>query len=193
VHTHCNFPMYSNLSRYFIVFFQSIHLKLMNKFPNSLLRVIFLSDKMNQPKAGESITSRVARLNQILQSPYCKGSAEINSTMTLDALQDALLALFEECNKESLKKEPIIAEFIEKCRQRHLMGFHLFITVRFLAVASTVEEIKSSRAKPGDFNVLSMIGKGNFGKIELVREKATRNIYAMKTIPKICSNGQREV
>jgi len=70
---------------------------------------------MNRVKPDESITTRVARLNQILQSPYCNGGSEINSFVTTDTLQDALLALYDECNKESLKKEPAIAEFVEKC------------------------------------------------------------------------------
>lgn len=63
----------------------------------------------------------------------------------------------------------------------------------FFPVACAVEEIKTMRAKPKDFSVVSLIGRGNFGKIELVREKVTRDIYAMKTMAKICSNGQREV
>lgn len=51
----------------------------------------------------------------MLQSPYSKNGSAINPTLNTDALQDALLALYDECNKESLRKEPTIAEFVDKC------------------------------------------------------------------------------
>jgi hypothetical protein len=157
---------------------------------------------MDRTKSDDSITSRVSRLNQILLSPYSKSGTAINPTLTTDALQDALLALYDECNKDSLRKEPTIAEFVDKCKTsiiflfdkmlQLIFYFHEYIST-FFSVSSAVEQIKTMRAKPKDFSVVSLIGRGNFGKIELVREKVTRNVYAMKTMPKICSTGQREV
>ena len=35
-----------------------------------------------------------------------------------------------------------------------------------------------------DFEYLKLLGKGTFGKLILVKEKATEMHYAMKTIPK---------
>ncbi|XP_059479553.1 citron rho-interacting kinase [Neocloeon triangulifer] len=129
---------------------------------------------MDKPKSSnESVATRVACLNLRLQSPFDKGGNEVNSKMNTDALQDALVALYDECKKESLRKEPAISEFVEK-------------------FGTTVEDIKLSRVNTSDFSIVSIIGKGNFGKIELVREKETACLYAMKKMPKLCPNGHKE-
>ncbi|CAB3369572.1 Hypothetical predicted protein [Cloeon dipterum] len=125
-------------------------------------------------KTERSISARIAKLNLRLQSPYIglEGD-EINNKMNTEAMQDALIALYDECNKEALKKEEPVAEFVEK-------------------FATTVEELKSMRIKEGDFTAVALIGNGNFGKVELVREKQTTDLYALKKIPKLCSTGQKD-
>jgi hypothetical protein len=60
-------------------------------------------------------------------------------------------------------------------------------------VGSTVSELRSLRVQPSDFEKQTLIGRGNFGKVNLVKEKATGNFYAMKTLPKQCTQGLKEV
>lgn len=89
---------------------------------------------MDRSKSDDSITSRVSRLNQILQSPYSKSGSAINPTLTTDALQDALLALYDECNKESLRKEPTIAEFVDKCKIYFIFNLCTYYDVHYIVL-----------------------------------------------------------
>jgi hypothetical protein len=86
---------------------------------------------MDRTKSDDSITSRVSRLNQILLSPYSKSGTAINPTLTTDALQDALLALYDECNKDSLRREPTIAEFVDKCKTSIIFLFDQMLQLIF--------------------------------------------------------------
>lgn len=45
-------------------------------------------------------------------------------------------------------------------------------------------EIQTYRMNPEDFNVLKVIGRGAFGEVQLVRHRATNNLYAMKRLSK---------
>ncbi|CAJ0759564.1 3094_t:CDS:2, partial [Entrophospora sp. SA101] len=50
-----------------------------------------------------------------------------------------------------------------------------------------------SNLKPGSFEILKLIGKGNFGKVFQVRKKDTNRIYAMKVLHKQDLIERREV
>ena len=45
-------------------------------------------------------------------------------------------------------------------------------------------ELKSLRVNLKDFEVKKIIGRGHFGEVQVVREKATGDVYAMKTLRK---------
>ncbi|KAF4517256.1 hypothetical protein B566_EDAN011641 [Ephemera danica] len=121
----------------------------------------------------DTISGRILRLNQQLMSPYCQGGTAVNSKLHVEGLQDALLALYEECGCDRLKKIPEVASFLEK-------------------FGTTVSELRKLRVRPTDFNVEAVIGRGNFGEVKLVRERGTGHYYAMKTLSKQVSQGQRE-
>ena len=40
------------------------------------------------------------------------------------------------------------------------------------------------RTKPEDFHVIKTIGRGAFGEVQLVRQKSTKQVYAMKLLSK---------
>ncbi|CAG8507996.1 10205_t:CDS:2 [Diversispora eburnea] len=54
-------------------------------------------------------------------------------------------------------------------------------------------EVGKSHLKPSSFDVLKLIGKGNFGKVFQVRKKDTNRIYAMKVLQKQDLIERREV
>ncbi|CAG8505588.1 14338_t:CDS:2 [Gigaspora margarita] len=54
-------------------------------------------------------------------------------------------------------------------------------------------EIEKSHLKPSSFEILKLIGKGNFGKVFQVRKKDTNRIYAMKVLHKQDLIERREV
>ncbi|CAI2167730.1 16521_t:CDS:2 [Funneliformis geosporum] len=54
-------------------------------------------------------------------------------------------------------------------------------------------EVSKSHMKPASFEILKLIGKGNFGKVFQVRKKDTNRIYAMKVLHKQDLIERREV
>lgn len=44
--------------------------------------------------------------------------------------------------------------------------------------------VMERRTKPDDFHVIKTIGRGAFGEVQLVRQKSTKQVYAMKLLSK---------
>lgn len=94
------------------------------------------------------------------------------SLLRREGLIDSLLVLYDECNNDAMKKDPNIAAFVEKFR-------------------SPVSEIRSMRVNISDFEMRKVIGRGHFGEVHLVREKQTGDAYAMKTLRKCDTLGNK--
>ena len=47
-----------------------------------------------------------------------------------------------------------------------------------------VKRMKELRIKSSDFEVKATIGRGHFGEVQVVREKTTDTVYAMKVLRK---------
>lgn len=56
-----------------------------------------------------------------------------------------------------------------------------------------IPELKSLRVNRLDFESKQLIGKGHFGDVELVIERHTKDIYAMKVLKKDNLLNQRDV
>jgi len=56
-----------------------------------------------------------------------------------------------------------------------------------------IPELKSLRVNRLDFESKQVIGKGHFGDVELVVEKHTKDVYAMKVLKKDNLLNQRDV
>lgn len=54
----------------------------------------------------------------------------------------------------------------------------------FFTVKMVIPELKSLRVNRLDFESKQVIGKGHFGDVELVVEKHTKDIFAMKVLKK---------
>lgn len=61
---------------------------------------------------------------------------------------------------------------------------------RFLPLAESVSNGQEEEAKITDFIVTKSLGKGSFGKVELVTHKVTGGVYAIKSIDKRDKNNQ---
>lgn len=85
--------------------------------------------------------------------------------LTIDCLLDCIQALVTDCNHPALKRLKNIDLFLQ--RYEKLSYF-----------------IIDNRLKPTDFNVIKTIGRGAFGKVDLVRHKASKQVYAMKLLSK---------
>uniref|UniRef100_A0A1B0EWQ0 non-specific serine/threonine protein kinase n=1 Tax=Lutzomyia longipalpis TaxID=7200 RepID=A0A1B0EWQ0_LUTLO len=107
----------------------------------------------------EAISVRNTRLTKGILS---RNDAGLNR----EKLLDAFLVLFDECNREKIKRnDRNVQDFVAKYRP-------------------VVEETKMLRVNAGDFTVKNLIGKGYFGDVHLVQEKATGDVYAMKKVKK---------
>ncbi|KAL0268687.1 UNVERIFIED_CONTAM: hypothetical protein PYX00_010527 [Menopon gallinae] len=113
----------------------------------------------------EPVSLRNKRLFKTVISRSGPMKRSTGMKMTQDALLDAFVLLFDQCNKDTLKKDPPMTKFINKYR-------------------SLVTEIKSLRVNVNDFELGSLIGRGHFGEVRVVKEKQTSDIYAMKILKK---------
>lgn len=87
------------------------------------------------------------------------------SELTVDCLLDCIQALVTDCNHPALKRLKNIDLFLQ--RYERLSSF-----------------IIENRLKPSDFNFIKTIGRGAFGKVDLVRHKTSNQVYAMKLLSK---------
>ena len=86
--------------------------------------------------------------------------------ITTDALLDGLIALYEDyCSSPNRQRDTSIVQFAEW-------------------VGPFVSCAKQLRLQRNDFDPVSIIGKGAFGEVSLVRMKDTGRVYAMKTLNK---------
>ncbi|XP_026099134.1 citron Rho-interacting kinase isoform X7 [Carassius auratus] len=115
--------------------------------------------------AVESITSRCARLNQLLQGK-CSSSG-----VSRETLIDAFLLLYQECATPELMKIKHVANFINK----------------YSELVAEVQELLPGKK---DFEVRGIVGRGHFSEVQVVKEKATGDVYAMKIMDKTSLRSQ---
>jgi hypothetical protein len=65
--------------------------------------------------SGDTIVSRISRLNQIIQGRTVGNDLKL-FLLSQDALLDALLVLHEECSQPSMAKNSFAVEFARKCK-----------------------------------------------------------------------------
>ncbi|OQR70024.1 citron Rho-interacting kinase-like, partial [Tropilaelaps mercedesae] len=82
-----------------------------------------------------------------------------------DSLLDALFVLYEELNNDAMRKDRNVQQFLEKFR-------------------SPMTDLRALRVSISDFEVKKIIGRGHFGEVKVVKEKATGEVFAMKTLRK---------
>ncbi|XP_041760874.1 rho-associated protein kinase 1 [Anopheles merus] len=100
---------------------------------------------------------RLVALEQKIRDPVSIGNIE--------CLLDTLTALVADCDHDNVKIIKNIETFIKRYK-------------------SLATDITSLRMNPDDFTFIKLIGRGSFGEVLLVRQKATRQVYAMKRLSK---------
>lgn len=63
----------------------------------------------------------------------------------------------------------------------------------FVLVKMVIPELKTLRVNRFDFESKQLIGKGHFGDVELVIDKHTNDLYAMKVLKKDTLLNKRDV
>ena len=70
---------------------------------------------------------------------------------------------------------------------------HINNTWQTSADARTVGDLRSLRVSIKDFEVKDVIGRGHFGEVQVVREKLTGDVYALKVLQKSDTLAQQNV
>lgn len=100
---------------------------------------------------------RLCLLEERIQNPQSAGN--------IDALLDTVQALYTDCDHPAIKKMKNIEVYLN----------------RFVDFNSDVVNL---RMKTDDFEHIKVIGRGAFGKVQLVRHRTTRQVFAMKRLSK---------
>jgi citron Rho-interacting kinase len=56
-----------------------------------------------------------------------------------------------------------------------------------------LKEVQRLKVSASDFEVKNVIGRGHFGEVQVVRDRHTETVYAMKTLRKQETLAQSEV
>lgn len=70
---------------------------------------------------------------------------------------------------------------------------YLGITLASFADSDTIAELQELQPSAKDFEVRSLVGCGHFAEVQVVREKATGDIHAMKVMKKKALLAQEQV
>ncbi|KAJ2636592.1 Serine/threonine-protein kinase MRCK gamma, partial [Coemansia sp. RSA 1694] len=90
-----------------------------------------------------------------------------------EAILDTVVGLHEELNDRPFLSSPNINEFVERYK-------------------AAVEEVKALRIGKDDFELIRTLARGQFGIVDIVRNKHDKCVYAMKTLNKQALLSQRE-
>lgn len=121
---------------------------------------------------ADSISTRCAKLNQIFAGKNV--GRKSCGTFTREALLDAFLLLFDECNSEYMLKDKNISGFVKKYQPM-------------------VDDLRKICLCKDDFEVLNTIGRGHFGQVQVVKDKHGGDVFAMKTLKKSQTLAQESV
>ncbi|XP_038618358.1 citron Rho-interacting kinase isoform X3 [Tachyglossus aculeatus] len=123
---------------------------------------------------AEPIGSRASRLNLLFQGKPSFPTQQQTSPLSREGILDSLFVLFEECRNPALMKIKHVSNFVKK-------------------YSETVAELRELQPSVKDFEIKSLVGCGHFGEVQVVREKATGDVYAMKVMNKKSLLAQEQV
>ncbi|XP_045931296.1 citron Rho-interacting kinase-like [Micropterus dolomieu] len=126
------------------------------------------------PSSADPITSRSSRLNQLFQGRLSLCGQQGGCTLGREEFLEALLLLYQECASPELMKMHHVANFVNK----------------FSEVAS---ELRALQPWLYDFEVRAVVGRGRFAEVQVVREKATGDVCALKVMDKAVLRAQENV
>lgn len=87
------------------------------------------------------------------------------SEINVDGLLDAMSALVADLDHPAIRRNKNVESFLNR-------------------YGKNVDLINTLRLKGDDFEIVKVIGRGAFGEVQLVRNKATKKVYAMKLLSK---------
>ncbi|KAK3596286.1 hypothetical protein CHS0354_030661 [Potamilus streckersoni] len=132
---------------------------------------------MSSSDEEESLSERLGRLDVLLKKcleNQGTSDEEDEFIANTDTLIDSFIVLYDECCHENLRRKKTVSDFMKKYEE-------------------TVKQIHQLRLKASDFEVKDVIGRGHFGEVQVVRDKATETVFAMKVLRKSETLAQHEI
>uniref|UniRef100_A0A452I775 Citron Rho-interacting kinase n=1 Tax=Gopherus agassizii TaxID=38772 RepID=A0A452I775_9SAUR len=130
-----------------------------------MLKFKYAARSPTEPASMEPIASRASRLNLLFQGKPPFVTQQQMSPLSREGILDSLFVLFEECSNPTLMKIKHVGNFVKK-------------------YSETVAELRELLPSMNDFEVKSLVGSGHFAEVQVVREKVTGDVYAMKVMNK---------
>ncbi|XP_064626393.1 rho-associated protein kinase 2-like isoform X3 [Lineus longissimus] len=90
---------------------------------------------------------------------------DASSKINVDGLLDSIVALVEDLKFPAIRRNKNVENFLMRYEK-------------------PAEVVSCNRMKASDYNVIKVIGRGAFGEVQLVRNKSTKKVYAMKLLSK---------
>lgn len=120
-------------------------------------------DSKTTKTAPSNFQARFDKLEKLMNTrPTMFGGHSINCELLIDLLN----AIFYECQNSGLTRNKNQQKFLE-------------------LIDPLVQQINQLRLQPKDFDLIKVIGFGNFGQVSVVKSKEDGSVYAMKTLNKI--------
>ncbi|XP_061731296.1 citron rho-interacting kinase isoform X4 [Nerophis ophidion] len=130
---------------------------------------------LNTPAtSADAITVRSSRLNQLLQGRVSLCGPQGGRCLGREEFLDSLLLLYQECTSSELMKIQHVANFVNK-------------------FSDVVSELQALQPGLHDFEVRAVVGRGRFGNVQVVREKVTGDVCALKVMEKTVLRSQEHV
>ncbi|XP_071376611.1 citron Rho-interacting kinase [Centroberyx affinis] len=117
------------------------------------------------PSSADPITSRSSRLNHLFQGRVSLCGQQGGCTLGREEFLEALLLLYQECTSPELMKIQHVANFVNK-------------------FSDVVSELQTLQPGLHDFDVRAVVGRGRFAEVQVVREKVTGDVCALKIMDK---------
>ncbi|XP_068088901.1 serine/threonine-protein kinase MRCK alpha isoform X3 [Hyperolius riggenbachi] len=106
---------------------------------------------------------RLRQLERLLLDGPLRGGA--GGALSVEALLDSLLCLYDECREHPLRRDKTIRDYIQWAKP-------------------FAHKVKQLRLHKEDFEILKVIGRGAFGEVAVVKLKHTDKVFAMKILNK---------
>ncbi|XP_068598486.1 citron rho-interacting kinase [Brachionichthys hirsutus] len=122
--------------------------------------------------SADPVTIRSSRLNQVFQGRVSLSGQQGGCTLGREEFLEALLLLYEECTSPDLMQIHNVANFVNK-------------------FSEVVAELRTLQPSVHDFEVRAVVGHGHFAQVQVVREKATGDVCALKVMKKTILRSQK--
>lgn len=93
----------------------------------------------------------------------------------IDSLLDTVQALYTDCDHAAIRRLKNVEVYLNRCKYIYSILINDNYSILFLD-DEIANDIINLRMKTDDFEHIKVIGRGAFGKVQLVRHKYTRQV-----------------